>query len=228
MSGNHKRHELRYRSAYKRAAAATMCAAILLSNAGCGDTGADSRINNGTSSVTDVLNQGMEAADANTAETDSNDVSVGADTAPSANPADSLRGLGVNANAPTPEEEEYSPVLSTTEGVDIDLTTLSSTIVYSEVYNMMTIPEEYIGKTIRMEGKFSYYHDDTTDKEYFACIIQDATACCAQGIEFELKGDYKYPDDYPAEGGYVKVEGVFTTYKEGEYEYCTLKDARML
>ena len=227
MSGNHKRHELRYRSAYKRAAAATMCAAILLSNAGCGDTGADSRISNGTSSVTDVLNQGMEAADANTAETDTNDVTVGADTASSTNPADSLRGLGVNANAPTPEEE-YSPVLSTTEGVDIDLTTLSSTIVYSEVYNMMTIPEEYIGKTIRMEGKFSYYHDETTDKEYFACIIQDATACCAQGIEFELKGDYKYPDDYPAEGGYVKVEGVFTTYKEGEYEYCTLKDARML
>ena len=201
MSRSYKRHEVRYRSAYKKAAAATMCAAILLSSAGCGDKGADSRINNGTNSVEDVLNQGMEAADS-TENTD--------------------------ANAPVPEVSEDKPVLSNTEGVDVDLTILSSTLVYSEVYNMMTLPEEYIGKTVRMEGMFSYYHDDTTGKDYFACIIQDATACCAQGIEFELEGNCKYPDDYPEDGGYVKVEGVFTTYKEGEYEYCTLKNAHML
>ena len=201
MSRSYKRHEVRYRSAYKKAAAATMCAAILLSSAGCGDKGADSRIGNGTSNVQDVLNQGMEAADS-TENTD--------------------------ANAPVPEVSEDKPVLSNTEGVDVDLTILSSTLVYSEVYNMMTLPEEYVGKTVRMEGMFSYYHDDTTGKDYFACIIQDATACCAQGIEFELEGDHKYPDDYPEDGGYVKVEGVFTTYKEGEYEYCTLKNAHML
>ncbi len=233
MSRSYKRHELRYRSSYKKAAAVTMCAAMLLSSAGCGDKGADSRINNGTNSVEDVLNQGMEAADstenadANAADTESNGTGrdAGADAA---NPADSLRGLGVNANAPVPEVSEDTPVLSNTEGVDVDLTILSSTLVYSEVYNMMTLPEEYIGKTVRMEGMFSYYHDDTTGKDYFACIIQDATACCTQGIEFELEGDYKYPDDYPEDGGYVKVEGVFTTYKEGEYEYCTLKNAHML
>ncbi len=201
MSRSYKRHELKYRSSYKKAAAVTMCAAMLLSSAGCGDKGADSRINNGTNSVEDVLNQGMEAADS-TENTD--------------------------ANAPVPEVSEDKPVLSNTEGVDVDLTILSSTLVYSEVYNMMTLPEEYIGKTVRMEGMFSYYHDDTTGKDYFACIIQDATACCAQGIEFELEGDHKYPDDYPEDGGYVKVEGVFTTYKEGEYEYCTLKNAHML
>ncbi len=193
MGRTYRRHELKYRSTYKRVAAATMCAAVLLSSAGCGDKGADSRISSG-SSVEDVLNQGMEEA---------------------------------NANAPVPEVSEDTPVLSTTEGVDIDLTILSSTLVYSEVYNMMALPEEYIGKTIRMEGLFSYYHDDTTGKDYFACIIQDATACCAQGIEFELEGNHKFPDDYPEEGGYVKVEGVFTTYKEGDYEYCTLKNAHM-
>lgn len=236
MSRSYKRHELKYRSSYKKAAAVTMCAAMLLSSAGCGDKGADSRIGSGTSSVEDVLNQGMEEADANTTAADAAgdagaqaDLSANqADAAGTNNPADSLRGLGVNANAPAPEVSEDTPVLSTTEGVDIDLTTLSSTLVYSEVYNMMTLPEEYIGKTIRMEGMFSYYRDDTTGKDYFACIIQDATACCAQGIEFELEGNHKYPDDYPEEGGYVKVEGVFTTYKEGEYEYCTLKNAHML
>ena len=32
---------------------------------------------------------------------------------------------------------------------------------------------------------------------YHACVIPDATACCAQGIEFTLAGDHRWPDDYP-------------------------------
>ena len=61
------------------------------------------------------------------------------------------------------------------EGIDVDLTALSSTMVYSEVYNMMTSPEDYIGKTVKMKGMYSVYHDESTDKYYFACIIKDAT-----------------------------------------------------
>ena len=72
------------------------------------------------------------------------------------------------------------------------------------------------------------YYDEAADKRYFACIIQDATACCAQGIEFELEGDYKYPDDYPSDGETICVEGVFETYKEGELTYVTLRKARFL
>ena len=116
---------------------------------------------------------------------------------------------------------------ATSGDIDVDLTSLSSTFVYSEVYNMMTQPDDYIGKKICMEGQFSHYHDDTTGKDYYACIIQDATACCAQGIEFELEGEHTYPDDYPEEGTIVKVEGVFDTYMEGENKYCTLRDAHM-
>ena len=112
------------------------------------------------------------------------------------------------------------------EKIDIDLTTLSSTMVYSEVYYMMTSPNDYLGKSVKMDGIFSVYHDEAADKYYFACIIQDATACCAQGIEFELKGDHVYPDDYPEEGTEICVTGVFDTYQEGEYLYCTLRNAK--
>lgn len=45
---------------------------------------------------------------------------------------------------------------------------------------------------MKMRGMFSSYHDEETGKSYYACIIQDATACCAQGIEFELEGEYTY------------------------------------
>ncbi len=49
--------------------------------------------------------------------------------------------------------------------------------------------------------------------------------CCAQGIEFVLAGEYTYPDDYPEEGSYIKVAGVFDTYEDEEYIYCTLRNA---
>ena len=39
--------------------------------------------------------------------------------------------------------------------VDVDLTKLSSTMVYSEVYNMMSSPESYMGKRVRMKGSFA-------------------------------------------------------------------------
>ena len=64
--------------------------------------------------------------------------------------------------------------------MDVDLTLLSSTMVFSEVYNMMVSPEDYMGKIIRMEGQYVPYHDDKTGKDYFACIIQNATYSPAQ------------------------------------------------
>ena len=132
---------------------------------------------------------------------------------------------GVNENAPEPEPESSEEVLSTTDGIDVDLTALSSTMVYSEVYNMMVSPDDFIGKTVKMDGQFAMYHDESTGKYYFACIISDATACCSQGIEFVLTEDYTYPDDYPKEGDKICVIGTFDTYQEGEYTYCTLRDA---
>lgn len=112
--------------------------------------------------------------------------------------------------------------------VDVDLTVLSGTMVYSEVYNMLVSPEKYIGKTVKMKGPFACFHDEAADNYYFACIIQDAAACCAQGIEFTLTDDYVYPDNYPEVNEEICVVGVFDTYQEGDYTYCTLRNARLI
>ena len=37
---------------------------------------------------------------------------------------------------------------------------------------MMVFPEQYIGKAVKMDGLFAYYHDEATGNYYFACIIQ--------------------------------------------------------
>lgn len=109
----------------------------------------------------------------------------------------------------------------------VDLTTLSSTLVYSEVYNMVTAPESYVGKKVMMRGNFAVYENPKLDKKYYACVIADATACCQQGIEFVLSDDDKltYPDDYPGEGDEIVVIGDFNTYTEDGNEYCHLENA---
>ncbi|MBR6395923.1 MAG: hypothetical protein IKS09_03035 [Lachnospiraceae bacterium] len=136
------------------------------------------------------------------------------------------RKSGINDGAPEPEEIEENATLSETEGIDIDLTALTSNMVYAEVYAMTTSPEDFIGKTIKMEGTTYSVKDIVTGKTYYACIVQDATACCAQGIEFDLAED-KLSGDYPKDGDTVCVIGTFGTYEEAGGTYCTLKDATL-
>lgn len=109
--------------------------------------------------------------------------------------------------------------------VDMDLTKMGSTVIYARVLNMLTHPENYIGMSVRMKGTFSVYTDEETKENYFACFINDASACCAQGIEFVRKGEYAYPEDYPAEGEFIEVEGIVEIYEENGYKYVHLVDS---
>ena len=102
-----------------------------------------------------------------------------------------------------------------TDGIDVDLTKMNSTMVYNAVYDMVvTAPENYIGKTVRMKGVFNASYYEPTDNYYYYVIISDATACCAQGIEFIWKGDHSFPNDYPQNGEEIVVTGVFGQYEE--------------
>ena len=116
---------------------------------------------------------------------------------------------------------------TTTEAksVDLDLTQLSSTLIYSEVYNMLITPDDYKGKIIKMKGQFNQYTDEQTGKTYNAVIIPDATACCQQGLEFELS-DKTNPNF--EQGTEITVVGTFDTYSEGELLYCHLKNAKII
>lgn len=118
-----------------------------------------------------------------------------------------------------------------TGGIDVDLTVFSSTMVYSEVYSMMSFPDDYIGKTVKMKGQFAigyvYNTDGTPDESTarFACVIADATACCSQGLEFILTGEHTYPDEYPELGAEITVVGTFEWYEEDGCRYYRLGNA---
>ena len=131
----------------------------------------------------------------------------------------------------TPEEPEQTQ--TSADGVEVDLTVLSSTMVYSEVYNMLyNDPESYLGKTGRARGEFSIYQlvvDGVLqpDPVAYACIIADAAACCAEGMEFVLKDDLAYPDDYPEPGAEITVVGEFQAYEENGMTGYHLINARL-
>ena len=114
------------------------------------------------------------------------------------------------------------------ENVDLDLTALSSVLVYSEVYNMLVTPQNYVGKTVKMNGQFTTAYGEETGLYYPAVIIKDATACCSQGMEFVLKGNPQYPTGYPALNEEITVVGTFETYDEFGVMYCHLVNAEIV
>ncbi|KAF5041745.1 hypothetical protein DSECCO2_519820 [anaerobic digester metagenome] len=109
--------------------------------------------------------------------------------------------------------------------VDVDLTVLSSTMVYSEVYNMMVNPDVYLGKTIKVIGP--YYAGQLVygaEKYYHFVVISDATACCQNGIEFIWDDNsHVYPDEYPKDNTVIEITGVFSSYEESGNTYYYLK-----
>lgn len=132
----------------------------------------------------------------------------------------------INGGSNLKKTTTKSSKVTNASDIDIDLTRMSSTMVYSEVSNMMSTPENYVGKMVRMNGKLAVYK--YPERNYYTCIIKDATACCQQGMEFLWAGDHKYPEDYPNEGDGIIVTGVFDIYYEGESKYVQLKDATLI
>lgn len=140
-------------------------------------------------------------------------VSQPADAAPDGTP---FAESEAPAKEPLTEEEETKKTTadlqpesqeSPTVSVDVDLTTLSSTMVYAEVFNMMMSPDDYIGKTIRMTGIFTVYQDPETKQIYCGVTVEDATACCAQGFDLAIPEECSYPQDYPAPESEITVVG---------------------
>lgn len=130
-----------------------------------------------------------------------------------------------NDNSNSKTKTKATETTTEAKSVDLDLTQLSSTLIYSEVYNMLITPDDYKGKIIKMKGQFNQYTDEQTGKTYNAVIIPDATACCQQGLEFELS-DKTNPNF--EQGAEITVVGTFDTYSEGELLYCHLKNAKII
>ena len=139
-----------------------------------------------------------------------------------------LACLILTGPAAVSEEKQNAGVMSYEEReIDMDLCTFSATAVYAQIYQMAIHPEDYLGKIIRIAGWYDVFIDDITGLYYTVCIVPDAAACCAQGIEFVWGGEHSFPENYPESGEKIVVTGRFETYFEGDWEYMRLADAEL-
>lgn len=112
--------------------------------------------------------------------------------------------------------------------IDVDLTKLSALMIYGEVYSIVSNPESYAGKVIKMNGPCFIYENPETGEMFYAVIIQDATACCTQGLEFILADDAVKPYDYPSADEVITVVGEIEVFEDFGMTFCRIKDGVVL
>ena len=224
-----------------RLIAILMISLLLLT--GCGDGGNGTGKGKGAGGVNDVLEKGMAAEDqkkSGESGTEQGNQSGQGNPDDSGNKDDQQGGQGNPEDQGNPGGQD-NPDDSGKQGgqgdpgdsvsydtVDIDLTELSDTVVYAEVYGMLMKPQDYLGKVVKMDGVFGVAVNTETNEYYYLCLVQDATACCALDIEFVLDGEHTFPNDYPELETNITVVGVFDTYEEDGNTYCTLRRAKLL
>jgi len=110
-----------------------------------------------------------------------------------------------------------------TDGIDVDLTKLSSTMLTAEIDNIFKNSADYIGKTIKLSGPYRTIFFSASNQTQHFILIKDGDACCEEFMEFKLNGDRKFPDDYPEDNTLVEVVGEFNSYDERGSTYYYLK-----
>jgi putative membrane protein len=103
------------------------------------------------------------------------------------------------------------------DGEVIDITEKMYVTYINEIY---TNTEDYIGKTIKIEGMFAAQFIEETGNTYYY-VYRTGPGCC--GNDGSMCGfEFTYGGPMPAENDWIEVVGKLRTYTEGEYTYLTL------
>ena len=111
--------------------------------------------------------------------------------------------------------------------IDLDLTQMSATMIYSTMFDILVMAEDYVDKNIKVTGWFETYTDPQTGELYYAVVVPDATACCQQGLEFVWIGEHKYPEDFPEVGQDITVTGVYKMIETNGVTYTYLEASKV-
>ncbi len=112
-------------------------------------------------------------------------------------------------------QNQQEDISNEAQQIDIDLTTMSGTMVYSQVYDIMINPLDYLGQTLKLEGEFHWEYFEPTEQTYYFVIIKDATGCCPQGLEFVNNSDV----EFPVSGTVIEMVGVLEQYQDGNNSF---------
>ncbi len=217
---------------YNKKAAGLLALAAILFVVACDDGQTDTdKQGSSSNAVSEALASQIDAAEESSQTEESADGVMTVDEVLADLAAKQIEDTGLaEADAKVTGEIEQTEQAETIQGdpnVDIDLSVMNADMIYATVYQFMIDPDSYIGKTIKIRGQYFASWYEETQQYYQYCFSADAAACCQQGLEFVLAGDYTYPDDYPEDYTEIEIVGCFTTYEELGQIYCKLADATM-
>lgn len=102
--------------------------------------------------------------------------------------------------------------------VDYNFKEMSATVAYSQSLMMMYEPQDYWGKTMRIDG--SYMCMNTPEfGDVHVLLILDETNCCQGFVEFYLPEG----STYPASGDPMGVVGTFILVDDPQGDYSILE-----
>ena len=112
-------------------------------------------------------------------------------------------------------------LITPASAADIDLTKMSKTMLFAVVLDIRSRPEQYLGKSVRMTGKFAIIQgvdaqgQPDPDKIFYNCVIPGAQS----SLEFGVAGELYYPEDFPDLESTITVEGVYEKYEDNGKVY---------
>ena len=105
--------------------------------------------------------------------------------------------------------------------VDVDIMSMSDTIMIAYLNVILDSPTDYEGRTVRITGNvFNRYNSDTGEYDYY-CAVDDPMGCCSTRVLFRMAdGD----ENYPEAGERVTIVGSVGVKADGASGY--LNDIR--
>jgi uncharacterized membrane protein YcgQ (UPF0703/DUF1980 family) len=97
-----------------------------------------------------------------------------------------------------------------------DVIEIKEKMFISQVNDVYLNPEDYLGKTIKLEGLFKI--DQGYDKSY-CFVLRYGPGCCGYdgNVGFEVAWDKEKEKPYPNEDAWVEATGELKTYEEDGY-----------
>ncbi|MDR2494963.1 MAG: hypothetical protein LBD24_07055 [Spirochaetaceae bacterium] len=132
-------------------------------------------------------------------------------------------GLNI-ADTPQAASESTRQVVAdarydTNKGVVVEI---KEKLFIAQTNDVYENPDDYLGKTLKLEGIFQYYRPMTGDEPY-CFVMRYGPGCCGNdgSVAFEVLWE-NGQGQYPQEGEWVEAVGVLKRYEEDGYPYICI------
>ena len=94
-------------------------------------------------------------------------------------------------------------------------------MAFATVSHILTNPETYLGKKIKVRGSYTSSYNEEESKQYHSMVIEDM-GCCTQNFAFKRENNSSSPEEYPEENTLIEAVGIFAKCEEAGYDFYYL------